>query len=676
MAIKNKKKTTQTVAKQSTAVANKTQEKTQEKKKFTINTWVGIGIALIVTFFIVALGAYYLIERNSDVLWMAQEKEYFTSNILFMKECMHQPGGFISWMASFLTQFFYHPKWGACIMVAIWVVSMWLSKFAFKVKAAWMAVLAIPAVCLLVSMVDNGYWVYYTKQTGFWFYGTVGYFVAIVMVLFHSFYDRKRFDRIITTTLVAFTYPFGGWYTLVALAYIAMRNLVQSISQTIEARRHPQEAKDNSMMEEKPKYGTGFGKIVTPLYPLVLIWIVPLICRRFYAGIRLEDAWTIGFPAFENDTLVSEHPAVPFIILAVIPLLFPFLSKGKDIKGFKAVLVCLVTIAMMIGSYMWVDKNDFQNYNYHAEIRMYKAAEEQDWDKVLDEMGGIPGDASRQMVLLKNVALLNKGELGTKMFRYNNMGEPPANDFDTLRVHMVQTAAPLLYYYHGKTNFASRWCIENSVEFGYDFGNLKMLARCALVNGEMDAAKKYLNILRSTLFYKDWAEDLWPITDKPELIKEHHEFDSVRELRDHMGTVLDGDNGLCEMYLLNYFSNTMNKDDKLLQEVTLNYALIQKDIQLFWPRFFLYAELHKGEPMPTHYQEAAYLYGCLEPQNVDISNMPFDDKVKERYQGFQQMSQSLLQSGMQAKDVGEAMKSTYGDTFYWFYFFCRDVHSY
>ena len=110
--------------------------------------------------------------------------------------------------------------------------------------------------------------------------------------------------------------------------------------------------------------------------------------------------------------------------------------------------------------------------------------------------------------------------------------------------------------------------------------------------------------------------------------------------------------------------------------MTLNYALIQKDIQLFWPRFFLYAELHKGEPMPTHYQEAAYLYGCLEPQNVDISNMPFDDKVKERYQGFQQMSQSLLQSGMQAKDVGEAMKSTYGDTFYWFYFFCRDVHSY
>ena len=144
-----------------------------------------------------------------------------------------------------------------------------------------------------------------------------------------------------------------------------------------------------------------------------------------------------------------------------------------------------------------------------------------------------------------------------------------------------------------------------------------------------------------------------------------------------MGSVLDGDNGLCEMYLLNYFSNTMNKDSKLLQELTLNYALIQKDIQLFWPRFFLYAQLHQDQDMPTHYQEAAYLYGNLEPQTVNIAGMPFDQqKVIERYQNFQQLSQSLLASGMKAPEVGEAMKSSYGDTFYWFYFFCRDIHSY
>ena len=56
--------------------------------------------------------------------------------------------------------------------------------------------------------------------------------------------------------------------------------------------------------------------------------------------------------------------------------------------------------------------------------------------------------------------------------------------------------------------------------------------------------------------------------------------------------------------------------------------------------------------------------------------MPFDKIVAERYNGFQQLSQSLLATGMNTKDVGEAMKSSYGDTFYWFYFFCRDIHSY
>ena len=307
---------------------------------------------------------------------------------------------------------------------------------------------------------------------------------------------------------------------------------------------------------------------------------------------------------------------------------------------------------------------------------MYRAAEEQDWDKVLDEMGNIPGDASREMVVLKNIALTNKGEMGTKMFKYNNMGEPPTNGFDTLRVHMVQTAAPLIYYYHGKTNFALRWAIENSVEFGYDYDNLKILARCALLSGEMEMAKRYLDILRTTLFYRDWADHLMPITKNPELIKKYPEFKNVRELRDHMGTVLDGDNGLCEMYLITYFSQTMNKDSKLLQEMTLDYSLIQKDIQLFWPRFYLYAQMHQGEPMPIHYQEAAMLYGNLEPESADISTMPFQDEVRKSYEGFHQMSQSLLQAGLSAEDVGEAMKGTYGNTFYWFYFFCRDVHSY
>lgn len=656
MAKNNQKKVTAAQAKLSPA-AGKPQsapKKTENQKQTaTMTKKAAMAIALIVTVFVIALSAYFLIARNSDVLFMAQSKSFFTTNILFLHECMRQPGGLLAWASCFLTQFFYHPALGGTIMIGIWVASLWMSKVAFKVQTAWMAVLSIPVICLLVSMIDTGYWIYYLKQEGYWFYGTLGYLMVMVAVLIFSLFKRRT-DKFITTIITVCCYPYFGWYALLAALYMAVMTLAT-----------------------KPEEGGWKDRFLQPAIAVILVAAVPWICYYFYSETRLEDAWTMGFPYFTNDKTISYTREIPFMLLAIVPLLFPFLPKEKAMNGKMIWVVYVATIGILVGAYMWTDQRDFKNYNYHAEMRMYRAAEEQHWEEVLDEMSSLPGDASRQMVLMKNIALLNTGEMGTKMFRYNNMGATPVNDFDTLHIHMVQTAAPLIYYYHGKTNFASRWCIENSVEFGSDFDNLKILARCALVGGEMDVAKKYLDILSTSIYYKDWAENLLPITENPSLIKEHHEFDNVRELRDNMGSVLDGDNGLCEMYLLNYFSNTMNKDSKLLQELTLNYALIQKDIQLFWPRFFLYAQMHQDQDMPTHYQEAAYLYGNLEPQTVNIVGMPFDQqKVIERYQNFQQLSQSLLASGMKAAEVGEAMKSSYGDTFYWFYFFCRDIHSY
>ena len=648
-------------------IMSKNNIRKKEKKPFILSKGISVGISIAVTVIVAAMGAYYLIVENSDMLFMAQTQSYFTTNRIFLEECMHQPGGLISWAASFLTQFFYYPALGSTIMIAIWIVSMWLSKLAFKVKTVWMSVLALPVMCLLASMIDTGYWLYYLKQTGYWFYGTVGYLVCMLLLLFHSLF-KKPMDRIITTILIAVTYPFFGWYTLLAQLYIAFISIANSIK---SSKKVVETEESDGKKEKSLAY-----KISRPLIPFVLIAVIPLICYQLYPDIRLDDVWRIGLPEFSNNDLISFYPTLPFVVLSIIPIIFPFLPQKQEMKGWMAWTVCLISIGLLVASWVWVEKRNYQNYNYHAEMRMYRAAEEQDWEKVLEEMSNLPGDASRQMVLTKNVALINTGQIGDKMFKYNNMGERPDNGFDTLHVHIVQTAGSQLYYYHGKTNFASRWCIENSVEFGYDFDNLKILSRCALVNGEMDVAKKYLNILKTSLFYRDWAERLLPITEKPELIQKYHEFDKVRELYNHMGTTLDGDNGLVEMYLLNYFSNTMNKDSKLLQEVTLLYALVQKDIKVFWPRFFLYAKLHDGEKMPVHYQEAALLYGKLEPQTMNIEGMPFDEKVTERYEGFQQLSQSLLSTGMKPKEVGEAMKETYGDTFFWFYFFCRDLYTY
>jgi hypothetical protein len=57
--------------------------------------------------------------------------------------------------------------------------------------------------------------------------------------------------------------------------------------------------------------------------------------------------------------------------------------------------------------------------------------------------------------------------------------------------------------------------------------------------------------------------------------------------------------------------------------------------------------------------------------------MPFDkDRIVNRYNQFGQVSQAFLRQGMSNEQVGKAMKASFGDTFWWFYYFCNDIKSY
>ena len=99
----------------------------------------------------------------------------------------------------------------------------------------------------------------------------------------------------------------------------------------------------------------------------------------------------------------------------------------------------------------------------------------------------------------------------------------------------------------------------------------------------------------------------------------------------------------------------------------------KKDIQTFWPHFFHYAELHKGQHIPIHYQEAAYLYGHLAHQ-VDISRMPFDPVVRTTYDNFMQKAQQY--AGMSEETLRDLFKSEFGHTFYYDYFLNRNQKLY
>ena len=154
-------------------------------------------------------------------------------------------------------------------------------------------------------------------------------------------------------------------------------------------------------------------------------------------------------------------------------------------------------------------------------------------------------------------------------------------------------------------------------------------------------------------------------------MNENKDYAVVKRLlmkEDHLGS----DNGLAEMFLMNTLLD-IDSTDPLVQELTLLSALWKKDIATFWPRFFNYAALHRGEHMPKHYQEAAYLYGHLEHQ-VDISNMPFDQDVVKDYNDFMEQAQRC--AGMTEEQMKPIFYPRFGHTFYYEYFLIRNQQVY
>ena len=137
---------------------------------------------------------------------------------------------------------------------------------------------------------------------------------------------------------------------------------------------------------------------------------------------------------------------------------------------------------------------------------------------------------------------------------------------------------------------------------------------------------------------------------------------------------LNSDQAIVEQFLMYHFVYDPSPDT-LYHEQAVYSALWTKDIDTFWPHFFRYAQEHLKDHMPTHLQEAAYLYGHLE-NKVDISHMPFDDSVKQTYDAFMQMAQRCNQMKMNEEQMREAFYPQFGKTFYYEYFLIRNQKLY
>ncbi|MBQ1664782.1 MAG: hypothetical protein II061_01830, partial [Bacteroidaceae bacterium] len=333
----------------------------------------------------------------------------------------------------------------------------------------------------------------------------------------------------------------------------------------------------------------------------------------------------------------------------------PLRGAGGGLLHSLLILALSVLVILFSGK----DKN-FQNI-----LKMSQAVDAGNWQEVVDVARNSEVPPTRAEVLFRNLALQQLGTSSETMFKF----EDSDAEYKSARKHQYLRlmAARQLYYYYGKVNYSYRWCMEDMVEYGLRPTYLQYMTKCALMNGETDLARKYLTELKDAPFRGDFVEKYSAYIDHTQKMEEDAEMQGIKRLMNY-NNLLDGDAGLIEVYLLNSFALTEGGSREMV-ELSLQCNMILKDINGFWARFLALLPTF-GDHIPLHYQEAAVLFSALE-NKYDISKLPIDQNVKERFMKLVQESEMNSSRGDEAN--AQLLKPSFGDTYWYYYFFVKGL---
>ena len=592
-------------------------------------SWLG-GLLLI---------AVTLLWFESDLLWKVQQYNLFLDTPHFFREQMVVSGGLLSYVSCYFTQFFFHPWIGVLMLCGWWLLLMWLTKRTFCIADKWAILALIPVAILLVIDMSLGYWHYFMRFRGYFFVPTIGTTAAVAMLWAFRTLPSILWLRIVAIVVAtAVGYPLLGVYGLAAV--LLMGIWIWRLS-------------DNHTQN-----------IILTTIALLCIAAVPLFCYRYvYYQTFSGDIWTTAMPAF----IVKESYPIyytPYYILGGFFLLMAiFYQKTLPAKWqnplYNWSLQGLLVIALAVGVWhCW-----YKDANFHHELAMQRSIEDADWEGVIreSEKQG-EEEPTRPIVLMHDIALWRLGRQLDEMYifpRGNKMGNTsmPFN----LVYHVF---GRMIYYQYGMLNDCHRMCMEDGVEYGWRVEVQKYLARCFILNGEKQAARKILYQLRHTMYHGKWADDMLQLLDQPKQIAENREMGPITHML-HYTNSLGFDSGNVENYVRVVLSR-QDSNDPYFQEQAVIATLWKKDHKKFWPRFIHYARLHPHSPIPRIFQEAAYFLS-MTGKGPSANSLPIDESVKKSYDTFMK---EVAQYKGRPVDLGRvALAPFFGNTYYYNYYF-------
>ena len=621
--------------------------------------WSGL-VRLLPAFLTVVIIACLLLICERDFLWKAQELNLFLNTPLFFKEQMVVPGGLLTWLGTFFTQFFYIPWLGVTLLCVWWVLLSWLIRRTFQLSQGWTLLALVPILLLLVTIVDMGYWLYLLKLRGHIFVATIGATVVTALLwVFRLMTTKPLFGRdggrlplqwmewgklfLFPLLTCAVCYPLFGIYGLAATLLMAVW-----------------------IWRLEPRKDRALIVTVTALLAVIF---VPLLCYHYiYYQTNLSNIYFAQLPLYY---IVEEYPTyyIPFYLLFLSYVVMALSPSSVLWKGWGRLIPAILLAATIV----YAGRSWFRDDNFHRELAMLHATEQLDWNKVVELSTEQKDEPTRAIVLMRNIALAHLNRQASEMYHYPNGSKAYNAPFP---MRLVLVAGPLAYYHYGLINPCYRLCTEMGVDFGWRAENLKYMAQCALLNGEYKLARKYINILSNTTFHKAWAERLAPLCDN-QASKHELQTSNINDLpfvthMMHYSDLLKSDQGYVEDFIMNRLANSTDTTDTIFQEQALLASLYTRDAKQFWRHLANYASLHPHKQLPLHIQEATIHFAAQRDRNID--QWPFDPNVRATFQRFLELTPQF--QNMEVDKVRQALQPQFGKTYYYYYYLMDNLTQY
>lgn len=538
-----------------------------------------------------------------------EQLQFFRFGADYFLESVVVPGGLGDWMTGFLVQFFYYAPLGALILsILLGLIQFLTWKNMGKGSFASYPLSFLPAAAM------------------FLFFGGEENLVTAAVALIASLAAAVCLARIrkaglrdaITVALIPVMYAMFGGISFIIPVIVGIN---------------------------RPVRKEGMKGAVIFAGTSLMMAAVTIIIARICAPYPL-DRLILGVHYHRFSYIIPLYAWISVILVPVVMLAAAAIRKDKAFALTLAAVI--IPAACLIPSSIDLDKEELFGYDFMARMGQ--------WNKILATADKNKPE-SPIAVECTNLALAKTGHLASDMFAFYQNGTAGLLP-KYVRDHFTPGPTGTVYYHLGMINTAQTFFFEAQEgipDFQKSARFSQALAKTNLLNGNYAVARKYVNALKQTIFYRRWAEQTEKLLDNPALIEAVPEYAHMRSVRIRSRDFLFSQDEMDSMLGLLYLDNTTNT---IAMNYLLAWCLLRKDL----PRFIECHQLLQIGYDARHYQEAAILYWSLNHDSPEGMPGYISRQVESRFTKFI----SDFRSGKNE----EIMQKEYGDT-YWFYYCYR-----